>query len=696
MQIKSLYVSSLERCNGSLVVAIGLMQLLKTKYRKVAFFRPIIEESAKKDHQIMTIKNYFSLHISYAEMYAFTLSEVDNKISKNQTHELYEKILMQVRHLEEEYDFILIEGIGKNLLSSSIDFDINLAIAKNLSAPFIAVLNGHEKSLKQIVESIAIESKSIQAEGCFHFATFVNRLSRESMEACKNYFVNSQLHYELYFLPEKKELEEPTLKEVKNALHCKYIFGNQQYLDKTIKRNKIIAMRVEHFIDFIEEKDLIITPYDRSDIIMALLTLYHSKLYPNVAGVILTGGHKMDKNIENLLNSFENLALPILSTKEDTSTSSIKIEAIKAKITAKSQNKLAIILGMFSTYVESKKIEAKLLENNDEIVTPLMFEFTIFKRAREDKSMIVLPESSDERVLKAAEIVMQGNISNITLLGDELELKNRSSLLGIDISHATIINPLTSALTETFTTKFYALRKHKGMHREEAKEIMMHNESYFATMMVYLGYADGMVSGAMHTTANTVRPALQIIKTKVGSSVVSSLFFMCFDSKVLVYADCAINQDPTAQALATIAIDSADTAKNFGIDPKIAMLSYSTGSSGSGEDVEKIKKATQLVREKRPDLQIEGPIQYDAAINKTIAKQKLPQSKVAGEATVFIFPDLNTGNNTYKAVRDSSGAIAIGPILQGLNNPINDLSRGCIVEDIVNTIAITSIQASGN
>ena len=696
MQIKSLYVSSLEHCNGSLVVSIGLMQLLKTKYRKVAFFRPIIEESAKKDHKIMTIKNYFSLHIPYADTYAFTRSEVDNKISMNQTHELYEKILIHVKHLEEKYDFILIEGIGKNLLSSSLDFDINLTIAKNLSAPFISVLNGNEKNLKQIIESIAIESKSIQKEGCFHFATFVNRLSRENMEACQNHFVDSQLNYELYFLPEKKELEEPTVKEVKNALHCKHVFGDKKYLQKTIKHNKIIAMRVEHFIDFIEEKDLIIIPYDRSDIIMALLSLYHSKRYPNVAGVVLTGGHKMDKNIKNLLNSFENLALPILSTNEDTHTCSLKIEAIKAKITAKNHNKLSIILGMFSTYVASQKIEAKLLENNDDIVTPLMFEFNIFKRAREDKSMIVLPESSDERVLKAAEIVMQGNIGNITLLGDELELKHRSSLLGIDISSATIINPLTSALTATFTTKFYELRKHKGMNREEAKDRILHNGTYFATMMVYLGYADGMVSGAVHTTANTVRPALQIIKTKAGSSVVSSLFFMCFDSKVLVYADCAINQDPTAQELATIAMDSANTAKNFGIEPKIAMLSYSTGSSGSGEDVEKIKTATQLVREQRPDLQIEGPIQYDAAINKTIAKQKLPQSKVAGEATVFIFPDLNTGNNTYKAVRDASGAIAIGPILQGLNKPINDLSRGCIVEDIVNTIAITSIQASGN
>lgn len=696
MKIKSLYVSSLERCNGSLVVCVGLMQLLKTKYRKVAFFRPIIEDGTQKDNDIMTIKNHFTLNIAYTDTHAFTLSEVENRISMNKTHELYEQILMQIRKLEEQYDFILIEGIGKYLLSSTIDFDINFEIAKNISAPFISVLNANEKSVTQIIESIAIESKTIETEGCLHFATFVNRVSRESMEACKNHFIDIQLDYELFFLPEKKELGQPTMEEIKRALNAKYLFGEKKYLQKTVKHNKIIAMRVEHFIDFIEEKDLIITPYDRSDIIMALITLYHSKLYPNVAGIVLTGGARMDKNIENLLNSFESLALPILSTTDDTYTTSIKVEAIKAKITARSQNKLAMILGMFATFVDGSKIEAKLLEKSDDIVTPLMFEFNIFKRAREDKSMIVLPESFDERILKAAEITMHGNIANITLLGDELELKNRSSLLGIDISQATIIDPLTSELVDTFTTEFYTLRKHKGMCMEEAKEMMIHNNTYFATMMVHLGYADGMVSGAVHTTANTVRPALQIIKTKASSSVVSSLFFMCFDSKVLVYADCAINQDPTVEELATIAIDSADSAKNFGITPKIAMLSYSTGTSGSGEDVEKIKKATQLVREKRPDLEIEGPIQYDAAIDKTIAKQKLPNSKVAGEATVFIFPDLNTGNNTYKAVRDASGAIAIGPILQGLNKPINDLSRGCIVEDIVNTIAITSIQASGN
>lgn len=696
MQIKSLYISSLERCNGSLVVTIGLMQLLKTKYRKVAFFRPIIEERRKKDNNIMTIKNHFSLNIHYEDAHAFTLMEVENRIAMNKTHELYEQILTQVRKLEEEYDFILIEGIGKDLLSSSIDFDINLAIAKNLSAPFISVLNGNEKNLRQLTELIAIESRTIANEGCFHFATFVNRLSPETIESCKAYFKPKKLNYELFFLPNNTDLGAPTLYEVKQALKCKHVFGDKKYLQKTIKGNKIIAMRVEHFFDFIKEKDLIITPFDRSDIIIALLTLYHSKLYPNVAGIVLTGGSKMDSNVEKLLKSFEDLALPILSTVDDTYTTSIKIEAIKAQITVRSQNKLAMILGMFSTYVESHKIEEKLLQKSDDIVTPLMFEFNIFKRSREEKSRIVLPESADERVLKAAEIVMHGKIANITLLGNELELKNRSSLLGIDISQATIINPLKSHLSETFANTFYELRKDKGMCMEEAKELMLHDASYFATMMVHLGYADGMVSGAVHTTANTVRPALQIIKTKANSSVVSSLFFMCFDSKVLVYADCAINQDPTAEELATIAIDSADTAKNFGIEAKIAMLSYSTGTSGSGEDVEKIKKATQLVRQKRPDLEIEGPIQYDAAIDKTIAKQKLPNSKVAGEATVFIFPDLNTGNNTYKAVRDASGAIAIGPILQGLNKPINDLSRGCIVEDIVNTIAITSIQASGN
>jgi phosphate acetyltransferase len=322
-----------------------------------------------------------------------------------------------------------------------------------------------------------------------------------------------------------------------------------------------------------------------------------------------------------------------------------------------------------------------------------MFEYKLLSMAHKKRKTIVLPESSDERILRAAEIVLRREIADIILLGDEKELREHSLRLGLQLERAKVVNPQDSNYLEEFIERFYEMRKEKGVSRKQAEDAMSHL-NYFATMMVALGYADGMVSGAAHATADTIRPALQIIKTKENVSLVSSVFFMCFETKVLVYGDCAINEDPNAKELADIAIASADTAKAFDIEPKVAMLSYSTGESGHGVDVEKVREATAIVKHTRPDLLVEGPIQYDAAINKEVARIKMPNSKVAGEATVFIFPDLNTGNNTYKAVQRSSGAVAIGPILQGLKKPVNDLSRGCLVEDIVNTIAITAIQAA--
>ena len=282
-------------------------------------------------------------------------------------------------------------------------------------------------------------------------------------------------------------------------------------------------------------------------------------------------------------------------------------------------------------------------------------------------------------------------LCDITFLGDPIEIKRKSTLLGLDLSMATIINPKKSKYKDEFIEIFYQLRKEKGVVKAMARELMSRT-NYFATMMLYLGYVDGIVSGATHTTRETIKPAFEIIKTRKGVDIISSLFFMLVNNRVLVYADCAINPNPSSKELAQIAINSANIAKSLGIEPKIAMLSYSSGTSGIGEDVEKVRTATQIVKQKEPTLLIEGPIQYDTAIDKKVAHQKMPNSKVAGEATVFIFPDLNTGNNTYKAVQRSANAIAIGPILEGLNKPVNDLSRGCLVEDIINTIAITAIQ----
>jgi phosphate acetyltransferase len=325
-------------------------------------------------------------------------------------------------------------------------------------------------------------------------------------------------------------------------------------------------------------------------------------------------------------------------------------------------------------------------------ITYKMFEYDVLKRALKNKQHIVLPEGEDDRVLQAAEVLKNKDIVDVTILGDQTHIDKRVSELGLNLDGIPIVDPKTFSKMDDYANKLFELRKHKGLTIEKAKELLQ-DVSYLGTMMLYMGDVDGMVSGAAHTTGETIRPALQIIKTRPGCSVVSSVFFMCLEGRITLFGDCAVNPNPTPSQLAEIAISSAETAKAFDIDPRVAFLSYSSGSSGVGADVELVREATGIAKELRPDLKIEGPIQYDAAVDMNVAKKKLPDSEVAGKATVFVFPDLNTGNNTYKAVQRESGAEAIGPILQGLNKAMNDLSRGCSVLDIVNTTILTSIQA---
>lgn len=322
----------------------------------------------------------------------------------------------------------------------------------------------------------------------------------------------------------------------------------------------------------------------------------------------------------------------------------------------------------------------------------MMFEFNLIERAKQNRMRIVLPEGVEERILRAADILARREVADIILLGDADKVGSKVSELGIALDGVQIIQPNLSPKFEEYAQTYFELRKHKGVSIERARDTM-NDVTYFGTMMVHKGDAEGMVSGSINTTAHTIRPAFEFIKTKPGFSIVSSVFLMCLKDRVLAFGDCAVNPNPTAEQLAEIAINSAHTARIFGIEPRVAMLSYSTGSSGKGADVEKVIEATRIAKERAPELLLEGPLQYDAAIDMDVARTKLPGSQVAGQATVFIFPDLNTGNNTYKAVQRAAGAVAIGPVLQGLNKPVNDLSRGCTVPDIVNTVAITAIQA---
>ncbi len=696
MKIKSLFVASLEPNAGGLVVSMGLMDILKRKIGKVAFFRPIIlEDSPEKNDDINFMIERYHLKLDMDETYVFTLLEAETLIAQNKQNLLFEKIIEKFEQLEKEYEFILCEGISKTLFTSTVDFDINLEIAKNIGSPVVGVLSGKNKTSKEIWEESLIEAETIKEEGCTHFATFVNRLTPENLIDLTNKvrFLDKD-DVPIYLLPEVKELSYPTIQEVNEHLNSKVIFGDKKDLKRLVKQSKIAAMNLDHFLMRIEDGDLIIVPGDRLDMILGSIAANYSKDFPSISGIILTGGYVPDEIFMKLIEGVGNFTIPILSSQDDTFKTAMRVSKTEAKIMPDSLGKIAIIENLFSTYINIKNIEEKIeTASSASVMTPAMFEYRMFEKARSNIKNIVLPESEDERILRASDILLRRGVVEVTLLGNKEEIEARCSSLGINLNkNINIIDPNTSKLREKYAKEFYELRKHKGMTKEGAYDIL-NNKNYFGTMMIYSGDADGMVSGANNTTADTIRPALQIVKTKPGVSIVSSVFFMCLDTKVLVYGDCAVNRDPNAKQLAEIAISSADTAKLFGIEPIVAMLSYSTGDSGSGEDVEKVKEATRLVKELRPDLLVEGPIQYDAAIDKDVAKKKLPDSKVAGRATVFIFPDLNTGNNTYKAVQRSSNAIAVGPVLQGLKKPVNDLSRGCLVEDIVNTVAITAIQA---
>ena len=697
MKTKSLYISSLAPAAGSLIVAMGIMELLKGRLGKVAFFRPVILDGTKTDKDIDFMLEYYALKMDYKDTYGYTVHEVESLIAENKFNHVLENLIDKLKILENQYDFVLIEGLNQSNFSQALDFDINLSIAKNLSSPFIGVLKGKNKSVREVMDEILIEAEAIKGAGCQHFATFVNRLGETEAEALKILSKKESLQCApLYFLPEVPELDTPTVAEIKKELGCVHIYGDEKDLRRVVKQSKIAAMKLDNFLEYIEDGDLVITSGDRSDIIVGCLSTVFSNNYPNISGILLTAGMMPHKSINKLIAGFKDLSIPILSVDNGTFDTAVNVAKVPATITPQSVRKIALAMGLFSSNVNTEEIEKCIdTESSKSSITPIMFEYALFERARRDRKKIVLPESNDERILRATEILLRRDVADIILLGVEEEVRQKSASLGLDISKATIIDPLNSPLMEEFVTSFYEMRKAKGLSLDVARDSMM-MKNYFGTMMVYTGYADGMVSGAIHTTQETIRPALQIIKTKPGISIVSSLFFMCLDTRVLVYGDCAVNQDPNAEELAQIAISSADTAMMFGIEPKIAMLSYSTGDSGKGEEVEKVRLATSIVKETRPDLMVEGPIQYDAAIDPSVAKTKLPNSKVAGEATIFIFPDLNTGNNTYKAVQRSSGAVAIGPVLQGLRKPVNDLSRGCLVPDIVNTVAITAIQAQTN
>jgi len=692
---KSLYITSSEPESGKTIVALGLMEQLSGRLKRVGVFRPVIVQGGGPDRLIKLMTDLYRLPFPAEDQYGVTMDTALSLLAAGKYDELYTRILEKYKALESRCDIVVCVGTDYTGVSKALEFDFNIEVARNLGASVVPIINGRGKDPDALGRAVLTLLESLESRKCDVLTVIINRVE-PALRECILTALKQGLPGDrpVSVLPEDPLLERPTVRDISFGIGAELISGDDARLDGEIRTIKIAAMELPNFLDHFEEGCLVITPGDRSDIILGTLAADRSSSYPRVAGMVLTGNLRPAPQVQRLIEGLRSSPVPVLGVGTDTFTTAMNVSNIRPALMVENKRKIAAALGIMESAVDVHDLLQRGAVTGSGRVTPLMFQYELIRRAKQLRRHIVLPEGAEDRILKAAEIILLRDVCDVTLLGDAEEVKQKASSLGLSLDRAKIVDPRTSDLLPSFSDAYYELRKHKGISQEMARDTMA-DGSYFGTMMVHRGLADGMVSGSIHTTAHTIRPALEFVKTKPGISIVSSVFFMCLADQVLVYGDCAIVPEPTAAQLADIAISSATTAAAFGIEPRIAMLSYSSGKSGTGPDVERVREATQTVRDRQPDLKIEGPIQYDAAVDATVAKVKMPDSEVAGHATIFIFPDLSAGNNAYKAVQRSANAVAIGPVLQGLRKPVNDLSRGALVADIVNTIAITAIQAQG-
>ena len=682
---RAVYLTAMGPASGKSIVALGLVELLSRRVSRVGFYRPIVQRLPDNDLELIG---------SRYEMpderigYAFTAAERTR--AGGATSAGMERIVERFREIEAASEFVVVEGTDFTGASSPVELEVNARIAEHLGAPVVAVVDGYRCSASTIIERIAVGRDSLGDDAIT--AIIVNRVDPTVLAPLDEALARIDLGDPVWAIPEEPRLRRPSLDQLRTALGAELVGGDPDDLPRPVGRIKVAAMSVPNVLDHVVDGTVFIVPGDRSDVIIAAAMTRLSSAYPSVSGLLLSGGLRPDPRVIELIGTLSGgTSMPLLAVDSDTFDTAIAASQVEGAITAGDQRKIDVALGHFEAHVDLDALEERIEVGRSEVMTPVTFQYELIERARAAQAHIVLPEGTDDRILHAADRIRRRRVCDLTLLGPVEAVRNRIAELGLHLDDVAVIDPLDSELLDRFGDRYFELRGHKGIDVHRAHDIMT-DVSYFGTMMVAEGIVDAMVSGAAHTTAHTIRPSLEFIKTKPGTSIVSSVFLMLLADRVLVYGDCAVNPDPNAEQLADIAISSAETAAMFGIEPRIAMLSYSTGASGTGAEVEKVRAATERVRQLRPDLKVEGPIQYDAAVDLDVARSKLPDSAVAGHATVFIFPDLNTGNNTYKAVQRSADAVAIGPVLQGLNKPVNDLSRGATVTDIVNTIAITAVQ----
>ncbi|MDR2704049.1 MAG: phosphate acetyltransferase [Cellulomonadaceae bacterium] len=686
---RSLMIISPEGHSGKATTALGVIDLLVRQGLKVGVYRPVFRESESlaggHDETLEMLLEHANSPLTYEDACGVTYEEIHEK-----PDEAMAKIVAKYHEIAAKADVLVVLGTDYTDVSSSTELAINCRIAANIGAPVLLVVSGLGRNDEAANATASMALTELKKNHAVAIGAVYTRLEGLITKERKERLC-PEPDLPIWTVPEEGFLGVPTVGQLKDAVNGQQFLGDPALLTREASDVVVGAMSLRHLLDRIADGDVVITAGDRTEVLIGLLSAQKTPEFPTLAGIILTGGYRPKGNVNRLVKAMSP-NVPVILTDMDTYPAARAASRCRGRISASSARKIDLALQLFENNVDGKDLLDRIAVKSTGVVTPVMFEYSLMEQAGKQKERIVLPEGSDDRILRAASTVLARGIAKLIILGDEGKIRQRAAELGLDISGAKIISPHDPEYVEKYAKVYTKLREKKGMTLERAREIVQ-DVSYFGTMMVYCGDADGMVSGAAHTTAHTIRPSFETIKTKPGISSVSGVFLMCLEDQVLVYGDCAVIPDPTAEQLADIAISSAATAQQFGIEPRIAMLSYSTGDSGTGADVDKVREATALVRERRPDLEVEGPIQYDAAVDAAVAASKLPNSKVAGKATVFVFPDLNTGNNTYKAVQRSSGAVAIGPVLQGLNQPVNDLSRGALVEDIVNTIAITAIQA---
>jgi phosphate acetyltransferase len=654
---RSIYLASVEGHTAKSVVALGVLRALKTKHKTIGVFRAVVPSRDSKDRVLELLLSNLPNKLDYQACIGVGYQELHESSER-----ALEVISQRYQKLATQCDAVLVIGSDYTDEAAPAELSFNARVAANIGAPLLMVFSGREvdgsdthlgqapaRAPKKLAQIAEVALREITGYHATLLGIVVNRAETQNMAKIKSAVMSATKAKNVFVVPEDPYLMAPTLSEIQTAIGGKLVLGSKDRLDSAALDVVVASMSVPNVLTQLMPGAVVAAPSDRTDVLLALLMADSSETFPKLAGVVINGGFEMPEPITRLIKGLKS-TLPVISVPTGSFDSMMGIIQTRGNVSLKDTEKTARAMKLITKHLPKAAL-AKLVEDCViKVVTPLMFEQQLVLRASQNLQTIVLPEGSDDRILRAAAGVLERKAAKLIILGSKEDIKNRAAQMKLNLSAAKIIDIETSPEKKRFAESYAKLRKHKGVTSQQ-------------------GLADGMVSGAAHTTAHTITPAFEIIKTTPGVMSVSSVFLMALEDRVVVYGDCAVIPEPTVEQLADIAISSSETAKQFGIEPQVAMLSYSTGESGSGAEVDRVRQATKLA--------------------------KLPGSSVAGRATVFVFPDLNTGNNTYKAVQRTSGALAIGPVLQGLRKPVNDLSRGATVKDIVNTIAITAIQAQG-